>query len=158
MLENIFTKENLTLIGVVALFVWRIIDFIIRQKKKRENDREKLAFEMAKYHYDGANEFPKASMFSYYLFYLDALEKNIRPHYSSYEIMKDFDTQLTERVSRLEDVLGKLIAFEEKLSSKHNVTVADLWERHLDWPHWWRETKRLAKNTFKRKIKYRSIG
>ena len=79
MFENYFTKENIALFGVGALFLWRIIDFIIRQKKKRETDLQKLALEMAKYRTEGQAPYRKESLYSYYLYYLDALEKGVNP-------------------------------------------------------------------------------
>ena len=155
---SLLTKENIALIGVIALFIWRIIDFLIRQKKKRETDREKLAFDMAKYQIENGREFPKASLFSYYLFYLDALEKDIKPYnHRRYTIMKSFETQLTEKVAHLEEVLQKLNDIEVKLSNNHEITPSDLWVRNLSWRIWWWETKKRIKVTFKRKIKFKSL-
>ena len=158
MLDNLFSKENIALFGVLTLFLWRIIDFILRQKKKRENDLQKLALEMAKYRTDGEMAYRKESFYSYYLFYLDALEKNMKPYNKrSIEIMKDFDQQLTSKINHYERVIVSLNQIEKKLDEKHEITVSDLWDRNLNWARWWRETKLLIRNMLKRKIKYHSF-
>ncbi|MHA1338075.1 MAG: hypothetical protein ACTSPW_20450 [Promethearchaeota archaeon] len=47
-LSEFLSKENLALFGVSILFLWRVIDAIIKVRKRRKYELEKLAFEMAK--------------------------------------------------------------------------------------------------------------
>jgi hypothetical protein len=160
MITEYFTKENIALGGVLILFLWRIIDFFIRMKKKRESEIEKLAFEMAKYQCnDKEDDYNRKSLFSYYLFYLDALEKNMRPFSNSYEIMKDFDDQFNKKIKRLETILEKLTSVENKLSEKHDLTIDDLWDRNVTWKSFRHDFKLLSKRLFhKKKIKYNSLS
>jgi hypothetical protein len=158
MIENLFSKDNLALFGVTLLFLWRIIDFFIRQSKKRENDLEKLAFEMAKYRHSDDHGYPAQSFFSYYLFYLDHLEKRVKPYdENSYEVMRDYESIMTEKIKRMDEVSNKLGEIDKKFTETHEITFNDLFERNLTWGLWWRETTRLIKRSVKRKTKYHSL-
>jgi hypothetical protein len=159
MFETFFTKENLALAGVVSLFVWRILDFIIRQNKKRENELQKLAFEMAKYRCDSDEmSYSEESFFSYYLFYLDALEHDLKPYDNQkYEIMKEFEERAISHIKRLEDVAKKIQGISENLEDKHQITLEDLWELHFSWSLWRHITATLLKRTFKHRRTFRSV-
>jgi hypothetical protein len=81
MVDFLFTKENFALLGVAALFLWRIVDFILRQKKKKEAELQKLAFDMAKYHFgDDTDPYTRGEILQFYFYYLDMLEHNMNPH------------------------------------------------------------------------------
>jgi len=160
MITEFFTKENIALGGVIILLLWRIVDFFIRMKKKREAEIEKLAFEMAKYRCnDDDNDYNRKSLFSYYLFYLDALEKNMSTSYNSYEIMKDFDDQFNTKIKRLETILERLTSIENKLLDKHDLSISDLWDKNVSWQSFRHDLKVLLKRLFhKKKIKFRSLS
>ena len=160
MITEYLTKENIALGGVIILLLWRIVDFFIRMKKKRESEIEKLAFEMAKYRCNEDNDdYNKKSLFAFYLFYLDALGKNMRPSYRSYEIMKDFDDQFNNKIKRLESILEKLTSLEDKLVEKHEISLSDLWDKNVSWQSFRHDLKVLLTRLFrKRKIKFRSLS
>ena len=100
---EIFTKENIAFFGVAILLIWRIIDFFVRMKKKRENELEKLAFEMAKSRMNENHDlYERESFFSYYLFYLDALENNMQPYSDYAEVMTEFEKAFDTRIKRSE--------------------------------------------------------
>jgi hypothetical protein len=157
MIEQLFTKQNLALLGVLALFLWRIIDLIIRQKNKRETELQRLAFEMVKYRFgEDVDPFTREAILQYYFFYLDALEHNLIFYDRGiFKVMKEFDGKLSQKIERLKEINDKLEAIENKLSQHHNVSTSDLWDRHFNWSLWFRETKKLLNKTFSRKTNFR---
>jgi hypothetical protein len=159
MIEELLTKQNLALLGVISLFLWRIVDLILRQKKKKETELQKLAFDMTKYRFgDDVDPFTRESILPQYFFYLDALEHDMNPyHRGTFKIMKTLDDQLAQKTQSLKQVHEKLEAIENKLSQHDDITLSDLWDRNLNWTMWFRETKKLLKITFSRKTKFRSV-
>ena len=159
MIEELFTKQNLALIGVIALFFWRIVDLIIRQKKRREAELQKLAFDMAKFRIgDDLDPFSRESIMPQYFFYLDALERGMNLHHrGTFKIMKNFDDQLTEKIRSLKEAHDRLEAIENRLTQHEEIKLSDLWDRNLNWPMWFRETTKLLNKTFSRKTKFRSV-
>ena len=160
MFENLLTKENLTLLGVIALFLWRIVDFILRQKKKRETEFQKLAFEMTKFHFGNvADPFSKTGILPFYFYYLDALENNFNPNDPKRaNLLREFEKQIEKKILAHKEVSDKLEAINIKLSAQQDISVLDLWERNFNWSLWFRHTKKLLKKTFSHKPKFHSVN
>ena len=160
MIEHLFTKENIALFGVIALFLWRVLDFFFRLRKKKESELQKLAFDMAKYRCtESGDPFQAESIFPYYLFYLDALEHNMSLYDErAFKIMKQFDDDLTEKVNQLKDALQQMDNLEKKLSDHQEISVSDLWARNLTWAMWFQETRLMLKQTIKVRRRFRSIS
>jgi hypothetical protein len=155
MLETLLTKENVALGLASALLVWRIVDVIFRQRKRREHELERLAFDITKVAVSD-DPFGREKFFPYYLMYLDALERDMRPYTKDgAEVMNDYFDQMTKRLDRLDMIRKNLEGLEEKLKDNHQVTLSDLFHRNLTWGHWWEETRMLLKRTLKMMFKRR---
>jgi hypothetical protein len=159
MIDNLFTKENFALLGVVALFLWRIVDFMLRQKKKKETELQKLAFDMAKYHFgEETDPFTRGEILQFYFYYLDMLEHNLNPHdQKSFKVLNEFGEQIREKIKAIKEMSAKFDVIEDKLSIQNDVSPNDLWERSFNWSMWFRHTKKLLKKTFIRRAQFHSV-
>jgi hypothetical protein len=159
MVDFLFTKENFALLGVAALFLWRIVDFILRQKKKKEAELQKLAFDMAKYHFgDDTDPYTRGEILQFYFYYLDMLEHNMNPHdQRSFKVLKEFNEQIKEKIEAIKEVSTKFDAIDDKLSAQQDITLFDLWERSFNWSMWFQQTKKLLKKTFSFRRKFHSV-
>jgi hypothetical protein len=156
MLEPLLTKENVALALGSALLLWRVIDVFIRMRKKREYELQKLALEITKEVVKDIGLRRDDSFFSYYLLYLDALERGARPYArGGLKEMRKFEGRMREHIEGLSDRLHNFNAIYDKLEAGHKVTMDDLFHRNLNWKLWRGETALLLKKTFRRK--YNSI-
>lgn len=104
---DFFTKENIMLIMIVVLFLWKVVDFVIKIIKKREHERERLAFDMAKLWLD-ASPIMNENILKIYFYYLEMLKNRcVSDAIDKLEDLADNVERKTEILRQLEEKLEK---------------------------------------------------
>jgi hypothetical protein len=149
---DLFTKENFAIAGVIVLFIWRIIDAFIRQKKKKESELQKLAFDMAKFRFENNEKYGgiNKALLSYYFYYLDALTYNFSPSNRRIDILNDYDSHISHQIDRLNKINEEIEKLDQKLYENHKIYINDIWQQSVNWRGLYHYFKRLMKSPFKK--------
>ena len=78
MLQELLTKENLTLAGVAVLFLWKIIESVIKLYKKEASQTDNMAFDLAKTKLSNSRNSYDFPLLTYFFMYRDVLKKKMR--------------------------------------------------------------------------------
>ena len=149
---DLLTKENFAVLGVAILFIWKIIDAILKLMKKREHELEKLAFEMAKIKLE-AESWSKGSVLTFYYYCLTALRTKKPTPWRLVEFLKQREQKIDQRTNVLSQFEKKISEFHEKIKSEHKINWGDLYEKELSWKGIWRDIKLLISRRLKKKAK-----
>lgn len=145
---DLLTKENITLGLVVFLFIWRIIDAILRFHKGRRHELEKLAFDMAKIKVEKDSSH-NSSILAFYFLCLEALEKTRNLEPGLFEWIKNKEQEFDRHVMHLRGVIEDLErrgdTVIEKIDRKEEIVWGDLYKREITWRRVWGDVKVLMR-------------
>lgn len=139
MFQEFITKENLALAGVTALFLWRIVDALIKLRRKEASETDKLAFDMVKAKLGHNKTHYNFPILVYFFLYRDTLRKKLRWPQGLINWFSYKEEELDRRIERL----GFLIREDEKIDKGRGITPT--------WRNVCSEVNFLIKQTFKQK-------
>lgn len=101
-LQQLLTKENLAIAGVVVLFLWRVIDSFIKLHKKEASETDKMAFDMAKTKLGNRSSNYEYPLLTYFFMYQKVLREKIRFPESYVNWLSRKEEELDQKVQRME--------------------------------------------------------
>ena len=96
------TKENLAIVGVIVLFLWRVLDSFIKLHKKEASETDKMAFDMAKTKLGDRGASYEYPLLTYFFMYQKVLKEKIRFHGGYVNWLSRKEEELDQKVQRLE--------------------------------------------------------
>ncbi|MDP3014896.1 MAG: alpha/beta fold hydrolase [bacterium] len=98
--NNILSKENLAITGVVILFLWRVIDSFIKLHKKGVIETDNMAFDLAKAKLSNrsSHDFP---LLTYFFMYRKVLKSKLNFHQGYVNWLAHKEEELDRKIDQL---------------------------------------------------------
>ena len=149
---DFLTKENIAIIGISILFIWRVIDFFVRLGKRRKHELERLAFDMAKIKSED-DKLYRGSIISYYYFCLDALRKKMTTSLSLFDWFKKKEDEINTTLIQIRGEVERFERVKADVKRTKEIKYEDLYEKSVTWHSLYRDFKILIKKLFSLKKK-----
>ena len=143
---DFLSKENLAIIGVIVLFIWRTIDALLKIKKNRRHELEKLAFDMAKIKSSSEDErYGGKYIISFYFYCLYALQKGSKLPQDLNRLLVRKEEEIANNLKHIKDESDRLEQLEYKLTNNQNIKWDDIFNNTISLDHLWWVFKEINK-------------
>lgn len=125
MASELLTKENLAIVGVVILFIWRVTDSLIKLYKKEASATDKMAFDMAKTKLSNNRTSYDFPLMTYFFMYRWILKKKLRFPQEYADWLSNKEESLDMKMQQLE------FRIRESNTTGSNKTFVPTWRSVL---------------------------